>query len=269
MEWWEAVLLGLIQGTTEWLPISSSGHLQITRGLLGLEASTFYDLVLHVGTLFVVLWVYRMRVAEIAVALLTLPRDAAKTSWKQAASTPTRKLAWMVALASVPIAIGGFVFEARIEAAFASLRTVGFSLLATGVLLWSTRRLDGSDGEQSIDARRSLWIGVFQMFALLPGVSRSGSTIAAGMHIGLDRKAAADFAFLLAIPALVGATLFKASDATNGAWSEPALWIGFAVSTIVGYATLTWLLGYVKDKGLHPFAWYCWAVGAAVLVWAW
>ncbi len=265
MNWWEAVLLGLVQGITEWLPISSSGHLAITRYLLGLEASTFYDLILHVGTLGVVLWVFRQRVAAFALALLTLPKDARQVGWKQAAGSPVRKLAWMVALASVPIAIGGFVFASRIEEAFAQLWVVGASLLFTGVILWSTRRLDGKLAEGDITPRRALWIGLWQMMALLPGISRSGSTIAAGMHAGLDRRTAADFGFLLAIPALVGATLFKALDADAAAWSDANLWIGFAASAVVGYATLRWLLEFIKARGLHPFAWYCWAAGLAVL----
>ncbi len=265
MNWWEAVLLGLVQGITEWLPISSSGHLAITRQLLGLEPSTFYDLILHIGTLIVVLWVFRLRVSAIALALLTLPKDAGRMGWKQAASTPTRRLAWMVALASAPIAVGGFVFAARIEEAFASMRVVGVSLLFTGVILWSTRKLAGSLGESDITSRRALWIGVWQMMAVLPGISRSGSTIAAGMHAGLDRRTAADFGFLLAIPALVGATLFKALDADASAWMERELWIGFAASAVVGYATLRWLLAFIKARGLHPFAWYCWGVGAVVL----
>lgn len=265
LEWWEAVLLGFIQGTTEWLPISSSGHLALSRHALGLAPSTFYDLILHAGTLLVVLWVYRWRIVQILAALAATPADARQQGWKEALwGHPDRRLAWIVALGSVPIGVVGFLLEAQVEAAFASLRTVGLSLLATGVLLWSTRRLDPERITDSMGARDGLWVGVWQAFALLPGISRSGSTIAAGLHIGLSRRAAADFAFLLAIPALTGAMLFKATDA-QAAWGDPMLWLGFAISTVVGYLTLTALIGFVTRRGLHPFAWYCWGVGGGAL----
>ncbi len=267
MKWWEAIVLGIVQGTTEWLPISSSGHLAISRALLGVGPDTFEDLMLHVGTLAVVLWIYRRRVAELIVSFVRWPVDARTSSWSATFDADRRVAVWLV-VGSVPIALGGFLFADRIEAAFESLRAVGFALVATGVLLWTTRKLEGHRVTGEMHVRDALFIGLFQMFAVLPGVSRSGSTIAAGMHMGLDRKAAADFAFLLAIPALVGATLFKATDVETAAWGDLTMWLGVAVSTIVGYATLTWLIGFVKHRGLHPFAWYCWAVGLATLAWA-
>lgn len=269
MKWWEAVVLGIVQGTTEWLPISSSGHLAIAREALGLEASTFYDLMLHVGTLLVVMWVYRRRIAGIVVALVRTPRDVKLNGWKAGMwQEEDRRLAWLVALASIPIGLAGYFLEAWVEAAFTSLRVVGFSLLFTGTFLGSTRRLLPERSWRELGWRGALWIGAWQVLALLPGVSRSGTTIAAGMHVGLERRAAADFGFLLAIPALVGATLFKASDASEAAWAQPSLWVGLVVSGVVGYLTLTTLIGFVARRGLHPFAPYCWVVGVGVLGYA-
>lgn len=266
MKWWEAVVLGVIQGVTEWLPISSSGHLAIARAALDLAPSTFYDLILHVGTLAVVVWVYRMRISAIAVALWKTPRDVRHVGWKAGMwGDEDRRLAWLVAMASVPIGLAGYLFESWVEAAFASTRVVGFSLLATGTLLWSTRHLVGTRTE--VRVRDAWWVGSWQLFALLPGISRSGSTIAAGMHFGLGRRTAADFGFLLAIPALTGATLFKASGADATTWEEPTLWLGLAVSAVVGYLTLTRLIEFVTRRGLHPFAPYCWVLGLVVLLW--
>jgi undecaprenyl-diphosphatase len=260
MEWWEAIILGIVQGVTEWLPVSSSGHLAISRHVLGLEASTFYDLILHVGTLLVVVWIFRNKIGRLIWQVLRLPSDASKTSFTHALREPDRGMALFVVIGSIPIALGGFIFAAKVEAAFESLRLVAASLIMTGLLLWSTKKLDGQRSD--LVAKDAWFVGLFQMFALLPGVSRSGTTISAGLHMGLDRETAADFAFLLAIPALVGAVLFKGLSAEAGDWGSSTLWLGVLVSAVVGYATLSWLLAYVKERGVAGFAWYCWAIGA-------
>lgn len=247
--WLEAALLGLVQGLTEWLPVSSSGHLQLTRALVGATPSTWYDLLLHVGTLFVVLWAYRRRIPVLVRA--AFDRDA-----------PEHRFAWGLVVGSVPIAVVGFAFQDLIEVAFTSLWAVGAALVFTGAFLASTR---GLEGRCDVTPPRAWTIGLWQALALLPGISRSGAAIAGGLHAGLDRETAADFAFLLAVPALVGATLFKALDLGDEAVVTAPMVLGIAVSLVVGYATLQWLRGVVARRGVHAFAPYCVAVGGLTL----
>ena len=251
LTWWQAALLGLIQGLTEWIPVSSSGHLQLGRALLGLEASTWYDLLLHVGTLAVVVWVYRRRILGLTVA-----------AFGQA--SPERDFAWSLVLASVPIALAGYFGKDLVEAAFTDTAFVAAALLVTAYMLWTTK---GLDGRAPLGASKAWTVGLWQALALLPGVSRSGATIAGGLHAGLDRQTAADFAFLLAIPALTGATLFKALDVGDEALAiDGPMALGILISLVTGYVTLQWLRGVVARRGVHAFAPYCLVVGVAALV---
>ncbi|MGB1586998.1 MAG: undecaprenyl-diphosphate phosphatase [Thermoplasmatota archaeon] len=249
LTYWEAILLGLIQGLTEWLPVSSSGHLQIGRAVLGLEADTWYDLLLHVGTLVVIVVVFWRRILQLVGAAFG-PRS------------PEKRFAWGLVMGSVPIAVTGFLLADVVERAFEHLTAVGAALIFTAYFLHSTRDLDGSP---NLTPNRAWSIGLWQVLALLPGVSRSGATIAGGLHAGLDRETAADFGFLLAIPALVGATLFKATDAAGAAVTGPMI-VGILVSLATGYATLRWLRGFVGRRGVHAFAPYCLVLGLAVLL---
>lgn len=244
MNWWEALVLGFVQGLTEWLPVSSSGHLQITRALTGTAPSTWYDLLLHLGTLAVVVWVYRSRLVDLARA--AFDRDHLQ-----------HRFAWGLAVGSIPIAAAGFLAKDVLDAAFANLWLVGLALLFTAYMLASTKGLDGRSG---VNGPRAWQIGLWQALALLPGLSRSGAAIAGGLHSGLDRETATDFAFLLAIPALLGATLLKAFDAGAPAFSGPMV-AGLLASLVTGYATLQWLRGIVARHGIHRFAPYCVAAG--------
>lgn len=244
----EAVLLGFIQGLTEWLPVSSSGHLQVGRALLGLEADTWYDLLLHVGTLGVILLVYWRRILQLVAAAF-------------GPASNEKRFAWGLVLGSVPIAVTGFLLADLVESAFEHLPAVGAALLFTAYFLHSTK---GLEGKARIGPRSAWSIGLWQVLALLPGVSRSGATIAGGLHAGLDRETAADFGFLLAVPALVGATLFKATDVADPTLTGPMV-VGILVSLVTGYVTLQWLRGFVARRGIHAFAPYCLVLGAAVL----
>lgn len=246
----EAALLGLIQGLTEWLPVSSSGHLQIGRALLGLEADTWYDLLLHVGTLAVIVAVYWRRIGQLVAAAFGPP-------------SAEKRFAWGLVIASIPVALSGFLLADLIEAAFENLVTVGAALLFTAYMLSTTK---GLDGKADVAPGRAWDIGLWQALALLPGISRSGATIAGGLHAGLDRETAADFGFLLALPALVGATVFKAAGLGGDALAITApMALGIVISFAVGYTTLRWLRGFVGRHGVHSFAPYCFVLGLVVL----
>lgn len=266
-----AVLLGVLQGLTEWLPVSSSGHLVLAQALFGIEAPLFFDLVLHVGTLLVVVVFFRRAILDIVRSLYTIPSAYSREgSWRAVLwDDRHRRLALLVVLGSVPTAIMGFLLEARITGAFDSPLAVGVALLVTGTFLWSTRfaRLR-SDGD--VGWREALAIGAVQGLALFPGVSRSGSTIGSALLLGVDRERAVQYSFLLSIPAIGGATLLHATEAAvaEAVLNLPAYAAGTLAAMVVGYVTLFLLVALVRRQLFHWFAFYCWATGAAVLAWA-
>lgn len=267
---WEALVLGVVQGVTEWLPVSSSGHLVLTQRLLGVEVPVFYDLVLHIGTLLAVLVAYRERLYAMAAALVAWPRDARGTGWGPSLWLhPDRRLAALLVLGTIPIAVAGLLLEDLVLASFDSLAGVGAALLVTGLWLLSTRWATRRDGMTALTPARAVLVGVAQAAALMPGISRSGATIGASIHAGVRRDAAADFAFLLAVPALLGALILQADSVGEVAGvGYGAALLGFLVSFVAGYASLRWLVGFVRRAGLWPFAPYCMLVGAMTLGYA-
>ena len=264
----EALVLGVVQGLTEWLPVSSSGHLVLTQEFLGLEATVFFDLVLHVGTLAVVLVFYRSSVAAILASLPSLP-----SAWREHGPRealwhhPERRLALLVVLGSVPTAIIGFTFEDTFVAWFSSLLVVGIALVATGTWLALSRLAPHAPSPGQLTLVAALLVGTAQGLAIIPGVSRSGATIVAALLLGVERELAVRYSFLLSVPAIAGATLFQA-DATNldaalSAW--PVYLAGLLAALVVGYAALWLLVQLVKRRAFHHFSWYCWGLGGAVL----
>ncbi|MBN1918572.1 MAG: undecaprenyl-diphosphate phosphatase [Verrucomicrobia bacterium] len=248
----KAVLLGIIQGLTEFLPVSSSGHLVIFQDLFGFnEHSLMLDVFLHAGTLMPVFIVFRRDIA----ALFTTRRP-----W-----------IWLIAAGTVPIVVVGALFYEPLTRAFASSRLVGALLLFNGAILLAGSRLGRTGATRSAGWLHAGAVGLAQAVAILPGISRSGSTISTGLATGLDREDAARFSFLLAIPAILLALAHDLWKAFNGA--EPigsGVWgpiaAGTVAAAIVGYGALRLLLAVVRRRKLAPFGWYCLAVGAAVLV---
>ena len=267
LTWWEAVVLAIIQGVTEWLPISSSGHLILANELLGLDGSVGYLLLLHAGTLAAVVWVYRARLGAMLRSLATLPRDARTAGWKVAwASHDDRRLAWWVFLGTGPIVIAGFVFRSFIAASHEGLGTLWFDFLLTAVLLARASLVPNADRPvrqmRSLDA---LVIGCYQALALLPAVSRSGATLAGAVERRFAWAGAADYAFLLSIPALAGAMVLEwrsFGELGDAGWLASVL--GFTVSAAVGYASIRFLLAFLRRSRPWPFAVYCAAVGLAL-----
>jgi undecaprenyl-diphosphatase len=265
----EAVLLGLVQGLTEWLPVSSTGHLVLARELLGVEPTLFLDLLLHVGTLAVILVYYRDTVGEVlralpgGVAPLTGAGAWRETWW----ADPRRRLALLVAAGSVPTVIVGVVFETQLVALFGSPLAVGIGLIATGVGLFLARfARERRPGLPTLGA--ALVIGLAQGSAIVPGVSRSGATIATALLLGVHRSEAVRFSFLLSVPAILGATLFQADGASlaSVAASPLAYAAGVLVAVVVGYAALALLERLVERRAFSGFCWYCWGVGLAVIL---
>jgi len=251
-----AGILGIVQGLTEFLPVSSSGHLVLFQSRLPVSGDTVaFDLGLHLGTLLPVLWVYRQD-------LIGVVRDSLQGSGPLLQRRGVRLMA-LVVLGSIPTAAIGLSLEHVFEAMFSNTLSVGIAFGITGTLLWLTRRAgQGSQDETSMPWRSALVIGLVQGLAITPGISRSGSTIAAAMFLGIEREAAAKYSFLLSIPAILGAFVLKAGGLDLGAGNLVPLLTGFLTAAITGYLALRLLLRFVRSGSLDKFAFYLWPLAA-------
>ena len=248
----EALILAVVQGLTEWLPVSSSGHLVITQTVLGLNPPLIFDVMLHFGTLIVVLAVFRKDIADIIKALV-----------KRDFETDEGKLALFIVVGSVPIAIIGFIFHDVIESLFSNLLAVGLALIITGsVLFFSEKRI----GNRKMGILDSLLIGLAQGVAIIPGISRSGVTVATGLLRKIGKATAFRYSFLLSVPAVIGATVMESKDMVLGNMDMAPLLLGTTISMIVGYGSLKLLQKIVMNEKFHLFAYYCWTVGIAIIL---
>lgn len=259
MTYFDAVVLGLVQGLTEFLPVSSSGHLVIAQQILHVrEPGVFLEVTLHVGTLLSVLIVYRRKLLSLLVGLFKADRDALR-------------YIGLLALASVPAAIVGFTLQDTIEAAFKAPAITGVMLLVTGGILWSTRSVEKErpSSRGTPGWALALAIGVAQSFAILPGISRSGSTIATGLWGGLPGATAAEFSFLMSVPAIAGAALLQAKDmsADVAVIGTGHLIVGFITSLVAGIVAIKALVWLLRKQEFHRFAYYLWPVGLLFLAW--
>ncbi len=247
-----AIFWGIIQGLTEFLPISSSGHLVLIPALLGQEGPDLAtSAMLHLGTLVAVLVYYRSDIARLAKF-----------------DRPARKIITLIVIGSIPAAILGLAFEDRIEDLIADPKVVAIMLIVTGVILLLTALLRLGDRRmQDLGVPDSVIIGLAQATALIPGISRSGMTISAGLTRGVERTEAARFAFLLGIPVIAGAGLLQMVDVLAAGESIPAeVWVGMAAAALSGYAAIAILLKALARVGLTPFGIYCVAFGAISFV---
>ena len=255
----EILILAIIQGVTEWLPISSSGHLVIVQEYLGLNLPVLFDVVLHFGSLLVVLFVFWRDVLRVLKAVARLDFRS-----------QDGKLGICIILGSVATAAIGFAFRDVFESFFHNLYAVGVAFIATGCfysLLYFAR--SSSSQSRPLNAVDAVAIGVAQGVALIPGVSRSGSTITTGLLLKVEKEVAFRFSFLLFIPAVIGATVLSAIDSGDlfATVIDPvSLLVGIVVTVLVGYFSLRLLLRIVMKGRLYLFAFYCWAVGSAVLL---
>ncbi len=255
----EILILAIIQGVTEWLPISSSGHLVIVQEYLGLGLPVLFDVVLHLGSLVVVFVVFWRDVLRVLMAVARLDFRS-----------QDGKLGLYIVLGSVATAAIGFVFRDIFEGFFHNLFAVGLAFIATGCfysLLYAYQRKNYQD--KPLNAVGAVAVGVAQGVALIPGVSRSGSTITTGLLLKVEKEVALRFSFLLFIPAVIGAAALSVVDSGGVlvAVVDPvSLLVGLIVTVVVGYFSLRLLLRIVMKGRLYLFAFYCWAVGSVVLL---
>jgi undecaprenyl-diphosphatase len=273
----ESIILGLLQGLAEFLPISSSGHLVLGHELLGMkEAGMFFDVMLHAGTLLSIFVVFHKKIIDIIVGCLHRDKDQLRE-------------AGYIILASIPTALIGLGFKDALEGLFENPRAVCVAELFTGLLLFTSQW--GATGAKHPDNEgvkmnwwRALVTGTVQGIACIPGISRSGSTISAMMFMGVNRKYAGEFSFLMSIPAVGGAALLdaikwakcqnlatnapeeKIQACANATGFSPELLVGMLVSFIFGIIALKWLMTFLQKGKFQHFAWYVWAVGILGLI---
>lgn len=256
----EALILGVIQGLTEWLPISSSGHLVIAQEWLGLpaEENLVFDLVVHLGTLVAVCAYFRKELGRILMALFA--RREVRDEQIQA----LRTLGFLLLVGTVPAAVVGVLLTGVIEDVF-DLTLVGAALMFNAALLLVAERFGSAGTSKKATLLDAVVIGVFQAASIIPGLSRSGATISGGMLRGLERETAAVFAFLLSVPTLLGAFAYGLSTLERYEFTFANAVVGFAAAFLVGLASIEFLLKAVRGKKLWVFSVYCACLGAAVL----
>ncbi|WP_042350529.1 undecaprenyl-diphosphate phosphatase [Bacillus massiliigorillae] len=248
----EAFILGIVQGLTEFLPISSTGHLYLGRHMFNLqEAGLTLDTMLHIGTLVAVFVFYKHEF----IAIL---------------KNPFGKLTWLLVVGTIPAVVVGFAFKDYFDAISKTGVTIGWEFLLTGCFLWFAENIQqGRKKMNDITYGDALFIGAFQAAAIFPAISRSGFTIAAALIRKLDRETAAYFSFLLSTPAIVGAIVLQMFDLFEGKGEQisiSALLIGILSSAIFGYIAVKWMIHFLKNHSLKIFAIYVWILGIFILI---
>lgn len=265
----QALIMGIVQGLTEFLPVSSSGHLIVVPFLAGWDdafiTSLAFSVMLHLGTLVALLFYFRAEWIRLIPAGFAAVRD------RSLAGDPDRKLAWLLIASTIPAALVGLVFNDLIEGSFRQVGLVAFTLVLGGVLLFVADRFGAqSRGVGDVTFPIAIGIGVAQAVALVPGISRSGISISAGRLVGMDRESAARFAFLMATPITAGAGLFEASKLLTGEGGVDAsigpLVIGMIGSLVSGVIAIHFMLGFLRRQPLDVFVWYRFALAAVVLI---
>jgi undecaprenyl-diphosphatase len=263
-----AVILGILQGLTEFLPVSSSAHLILARAFFGWEVPAdiglAFDVALHVGTLAAILTFFRREVAGMTRAIPSLLSPA---------PDPSGQLIQRLAVGTLPVVVVGLLFNDLIESTLRTPAVAAWALALGALVMFAAERLGPRDRtEEALTWVGALLIGCAQASALIPGVSRSGSTIALGMFLGLRRDAAARFTFLLAIPATVAAAAkegYELSRMSLSGNTVPLMILGLVVSAVVGYVTIKYFLRFLAGNRLDVFAYYRWALAAVTFVWLW
>ncbi len=263
----QSFLLGLLQGLTEFLPISSSGHLALGEYFLGTgdETGLTFEIVVHFGTLCSILIYYR----ELLWSLIKSGANFVIAP-KEKAADPQIKLIGYIILSMIPAMVVGFTLKDKVETIFGSPFLVSVMLVVTGFILYLTKFAKQTEGKVTLG--KSILIGLAQACAMIPGISRSGSTISTALYLGVKREDAANFSFLMVIPVIGGAMLLQILELMETGIESAqvmSLVVGFFTAFISGYFALKYLIVILKKKGFHYFAYYCWIVGAFGLVYFW
>ncbi|SFB57128.1 undecaprenyl-diphosphatase [Amycolatopsis marina] len=263
MSWFEAIVLGLVQGLTEFLPISSSAHLRITAAFAGWDdPGAAFTAVTQLGTEAAVVLYFGKKIVNILSAWFF---SLYKPEYR---SHPDARMGWLIIVGSLPIVVLGLLFQEKIEHAFRDLRLIATTLIVFGILLWIADRIGRKDRDlDHLTVPHGLGYGFAQALALIPGVSRSGGTITGGLLLGYNRADAAEYSFLLAIPAVLGSGFYKLTDIGEG--QGPAVGptiLATIVAFGVGYVVIAWLMAFIKKRTFVPFVLYRIALGILLFV---
>ncbi len=272
MTYFEATILGLVQGLAEFLPISSSGHLALLQNWFGIDETKvlLFTVLLHVGTLISVFIMYWRDIWELIVELGLTIKDLCTGKGLKMQERPVRKLGVMIIVATIPTAIIGFAFKDFFDSLYTSVIPIGVGLIITGFLLvFAEKKGESTRGIKEMNLRNAIFIGTVQGIAICPGISRSGSTLFGSLICNLDRKFAVKFVFLISIPSILGSAILEAPAAIEAGVSlsqlGPVLW-GMLVAAVSGVVAIKSMIKIVSDKKLSVFSYYVWILGLIVVI---
>lgn len=271
MTYFQAIILGLIQGLAEFLPISSSGHLALLQYFFGINGEQVlpFAVLLHLGTLISVFIIYWKDIAELLVELCRVFKDIFTGKGLRINANPTRRMGFMIIVATIPTAVMGLLFNDFFNSLYLNITAVAAGLILTGIILIVAEKMStGKKDVTEMKFRHAVFVGIMQGIAICPGISRSGSTLFGSLLSGLDRKFAVKFVFLVSIPSILGSVVMEAPDAfaqgMDMALLGPVI-AGVVVAAISGIAAIKWMIKVVSDKSLFGFTVYVWLVAIAVL----
>ena len=274
MSYFQAILLGLIQGLTEFLPVSSSGHLALLQHFFGVKADEvlLFTVMLHVGTLVSVFIMYHKDIWELIKELGLTIKDLCTGKGLRLAERPVRKLGVMMIVATIPTAIIGFAFNDFFESLYSRILFIGIGFLITGTEMYIAEKIGSNTREiDKMTFGNAILVGVMQGIAIYPGISRSGSTLVGGLAGGLKREFAIRFAFLISIPSILGSALLEGKDALEAGIDTSVLGpiaVGMVIASISGVLAIKAMIKVVSDKKLKYFSYYVWALGALVIIYS-
>lgn len=270
----EAIILGLVQGLSEFLPISSSGHLALLENLFEIneESVLFFAVLLHIGTLVSIFIVYHEDIYALIKELGLLFKDIFSGKGLRIEERPIRKLGIMIIVSSIPTAIMGLLFSNFIDKIFGSLMVISICWIITGFILLFSEKLKNNNKEiEGMKYRNAIFVGICQGLAIMPGISRSGSTIVGSLVTGLKREFAVEFAFLISIPAILGSALLEFPKAIK-AGIDPStigpMIVGFLVAAISGYFAITTMIRIVSKHKMRYFSYYVWIIGLGTFIYS-
>ena len=274
MTYFQAIILGLAQGLSEFLPISSSGHLALLQYFFNVSAENVlpFAVLLHLGTLVSVFIVYWKDIVELVKELGAVIKDIFTGKGLRINANPTRRLGFMIIVATIPTAIIGLLFNDAFAALYLSLISIGIGLLITGTILMIAERMGRNNKSvKEMKFRNAVFVGIMQGIAICPGISRSGSTLFGGLISGLNKEFAVKFAFLISIPSILGSVIIEAPDAFKAGMDMSLIGpviVGVIVSALSGLFAIKAMIKLVSNKRLIGFSFYTWALGIAVIVYA-
>ena len=274
MNYIQAVILGLVQGLTEFLPVSSSGHLALLQHFFGITGDDvlFFTVMLHVGTLISVFFMYWQDIFDLVKELFITIGDLVTGKGLRLNERPTRKLGLLIITATIPTAIIGFAFNDFFEGLYANIIFIGIGFMITGTMMFLSEKFGSNSRDlEHMNFRNAIFIGLLQGVAICPGISRSGSTLVGGLTTGLKRDFAVRFAFLISIPAIMGSALIEGKNALEEgidlAIIGPVL-AGMAVAAVSGVIAIKAMIKVVSDRKLKYFSYYVWVLGVAVIAYS-